>query len=465
MPLHKGKSKKVIGENISEMEASGHPHDQAVAAALHTAHPKGGMAEGGQVGDAYFSQISDAFKKAMHGPVIEDSNLQGFANLLKQNAGTPSPTGGTAVLNGTPEPLRPEGEAKLLNASVGTPKGYADGGAVDDSDYKSKLQAVLQAMGMGAKAAVAPLMPSVAAPTTPIPAALNPVGVSAPITPPPAPVAAPAPVQSAPVELPKSQIPVNAGKNQPVLNEKPKALDLMAQLTNGDSEKMQSLLAHLKDEDKRNKFAQALGIIGDTLGNIGMARAGQHPEGFTTPQMLQGMHEKSKQAQIENLTQSLAADPKSQTSKMAQMTLMQSMGIGPQDPRAKQIMNMSAQDITKLMPQMTDAVKNNIEKEKNLISAKHTDLEAQNQQLTRQQHQEELNRQNQAVKTTAASDILKETSALRDFLPGQGIRDVARKTLEQNLGGKPELRPITATNKMGHRIQSTDGGRTWHPIQ
>lgn len=49
MPLHEGKSKKVISENISEMEASGHPHDQAVAAALHNAHPNGGknMAEGG----------------------------------------------------------------------------------------------------------------------------------------------------------------------------------------------------------------------------------------------------------------------------------------------------------------------------------------------------------------------------------------------------------------------------------
>ena len=49
MPLHEGKSKKVIGENIHEMEVSGHPHDQAVAAALHNAHPEGGnnMAEGG----------------------------------------------------------------------------------------------------------------------------------------------------------------------------------------------------------------------------------------------------------------------------------------------------------------------------------------------------------------------------------------------------------------------------------
>jgi hypothetical protein len=41
MPLKKGKSKKVISENIKEMIRSGHPQKQAVAASLNQARRSG----------------------------------------------------------------------------------------------------------------------------------------------------------------------------------------------------------------------------------------------------------------------------------------------------------------------------------------------------------------------------------------------------------------------------------------
>lgn len=41
MPLHKGKSKETIGKNIAEMERSGHPRKQSVAAALNEARESG----------------------------------------------------------------------------------------------------------------------------------------------------------------------------------------------------------------------------------------------------------------------------------------------------------------------------------------------------------------------------------------------------------------------------------------
>ena len=51
MPLKKGSSEAVISSNIKEMQRAGHPHDQAVAAALHTAKvPKANHASGGVVG-------------------------------------------------------------------------------------------------------------------------------------------------------------------------------------------------------------------------------------------------------------------------------------------------------------------------------------------------------------------------------------------------------------------------------
>lgn len=47
MPLEKGSSRETIGHNIKEMEASGHPRDQAIAASLKEAG-KSNQYSGGQ---------------------------------------------------------------------------------------------------------------------------------------------------------------------------------------------------------------------------------------------------------------------------------------------------------------------------------------------------------------------------------------------------------------------------------
>jgi hypothetical protein len=41
MPLKKGKSRKVIGSNIKEMEEAGHPRKVSIAAALNEARKSG----------------------------------------------------------------------------------------------------------------------------------------------------------------------------------------------------------------------------------------------------------------------------------------------------------------------------------------------------------------------------------------------------------------------------------------
>ncbi len=185
------------------------------------------------------------------------------------------------------------------------------------------------------------------------------------------------------------------------------------------------------------------------------------PEEFKTPQMLANMNKTSREQQITNLTQQLAADPNSQTSHMAQQTLMQAMGIKAGDPREASIRKLPAQAITSMMPQMQESIKNSLEREKNLITAKHGDVEAGLKGKELNLKQEEIAKGAKQAETTSAVDLLKNTSIFN-----RPAQNAAEATLTRNLGSGPaQGQTMTATNKMGHKIVSHDGGHTWSPLQ
>jgi hypothetical protein len=101
MPLKHGSSQATISQNISEMSRSGHPHDQAVAAALNIA--RSGKAAGGEqnknivhVGPIHSSVAGRTDHLPMHVPagayVIpaeevaylgEGNTLSGFKNITE----------------------------------------------------------------------------------------------------------------------------------------------------------------------------------------------------------------------------------------------------------------------------------------------------------------------------------------------------------------------------------------------
>jgi hypothetical protein len=148
MPLKKGASQKTVGHNIEEMEKAGHPHDQSVAAALHTAHPNGGYDKGGEVksdapelkDDKFTGDVKEGFKNGINadweslknalsstGDAVHDAfikgegdngNLKGLQNVADKEAGD------------SPQKLALGGMAHGSTDPAGA-MGYADGGDVN----------------------------------------------------------------------------------------------------------------------------------------------------------------------------------------------------------------------------------------------------------------------------------------------------------------------------------------------
>src|SRR6202142_58334 len=129
MPLDKSKSKKAIGNNIETEQKAGKPHDQAVAIALHTAHPnEKGYAEGGLVQeekpDAFYEQVG---QETSNGNNHDMDAVKDFLMQLYNSKGVPE-AGSTLGTDNT-------GLQGLANQADGVPsnapsRGYAHGGMV-----------------------------------------------------------------------------------------------------------------------------------------------------------------------------------------------------------------------------------------------------------------------------------------------------------------------------------------------
>ncbi len=277
---------------------------------------------------------------------------------------------------------------------------------------------------------------------------------SQPLTPPPGlsvPPAAHVPPQSTPLTpqpvpppMQGQQMPQTPASQQAVSPQpagKPSPIDLVQKLTDNDSDKLTALLQQLQDQNKRNAFSQALGVVADTMGNIGEARAGQRPEGFSTPQMIQNMGEKSNQQALENMQQQIAANPQSQTSQAAQMALAQAMGVKQGDPRMANISKMPASSIMQIIPQMTDAVKNNIAKESNYIQAASADAEQQLHQAELSIQAGNLTRENKLALIQNLNDIAKSAPWYRPGLKNKALNLSMQLSQGANTSGQVFTHP------------------------
>ncbi len=464
MPLKKGSSEKVIGKNIEEMQASGHPHDQAVAAALHNAN----YADGG--------------------PIVKDSTLSGFEKLIKALKGDKTDASAADAID------------PVVTGSSSTAAGYADGGEVQqaqpstpDMDWQDKLKVVLQNMMNspaakvagaianpigalasggtnailgGAAKAEAPVVQNAVLPAV---AGLsgNPMSTPAPVAPPaPAPVAqTPVTPPAAPANVPEKPVSSPA----PVPAEPNHAAALLQTMTGGDASKMQALMEQLKDQDKRSQFAQALAVIGDTLGNVGQARAGRTPEGFTSTKLVQDMGTKNRSLMESRVTQQIANDPNSQTSQTVRLAAMNMLGIKPGDPRAATFANMPASTLAGQLPGLKDSMAIEVEKEKNqLMGQEHANtLGIEKQKLA----QQEKDRQAQLAIAQMNADVNEKkqaqeekhqgaeeaTNVLEHLSPANPMNWKARGQAQTKLEGGPSASAPQTVTYQGKQYSKING--------
>ena len=93
MPLRAGSSRRVIGTNISEMEAAGHPRDQSVAAALRKAgiKRKGTAMKSKSHEDGMAGEKGMSPRKAMASGMVKGGGSFGTESYSEAHGGEPHP--------------------------------------------------------------------------------------------------------------------------------------------------------------------------------------------------------------------------------------------------------------------------------------------------------------------------------------------------------------------------------------
>lgn len=84
MPLKPGTSEEIVSENIEEMKASGHPQDQAVAAAMAKAREDAQMTEAAKRFDSLRDQMHKMDKRLDDCAAVDDRSSEGHAKAAAQ---------------------------------------------------------------------------------------------------------------------------------------------------------------------------------------------------------------------------------------------------------------------------------------------------------------------------------------------------------------------------------------------
>jgi hypothetical protein len=146
MPLAKGKGRKVIARNIHEMFAAGHPHDQAVAAALHEADISGhhgDMHIGEDPAAAYWRGHADGASRA-HDLLRVGNEHTSYADASSvANAIFNPVTQANAVGGAISNAFTAQGGAPAQNPNAYQYGGYAGGAQAAQQQYQNAGNAAL----------------------------------------------------------------------------------------------------------------------------------------------------------------------------------------------------------------------------------------------------------------------------------------------------------------------------------